>query len=53
MFTSPSSPLHTRNGGLIGLAATAIALGADFSSWLGVVVPKVLGCFGDGESRVR
>lgn len=53
MFTSPSSPLHARNGGLIGLAATAIALGQDFSRWLSIVIPRVLGCFGDPESRVR
>lgn len=53
MFTSTSSPLHARNGGLIGLAATAIALGQDFSKWLTSVIPRVLGCFGDAESRVR
>jgi vacuole morphology and inheritance protein 14 len=53
MFTSSSSPLHTRNGGLIGLAATAIALSEGFSKWLGIVIPRVLACFGDPESRVR
>ncbi|KAJ9123994.1 hypothetical protein QFC22_000786 [Naganishia vaughanmartiniae] len=53
MFTSPSSALHARNGGLIGLAATAIALGQDFAQWLSVVIPRVLGCFADPESRVR
>lgn len=53
MFTSSSSPLHARNGGLIGLAATAIALGQDFSKWLSSVIPRVLGCFGDPESRLR
>ncbi|KAK4687057.1 vacuole morphology and inheritance protein 14, partial [Tremellales sp. Uapishka_1] len=53
MFSSPSSPLHTRNGGLIGLAATAIALGQDVAPFLGVIVPPVLACFQDPESRVR
>lgn len=53
MFTSQASPLHTRNGGLIGLAATAIALGQDFSKWLGIVIPRVLACFSNPESRVR
>lgn len=53
MFTSPSSALHARNGGLIGLAATAIALGQKFAQWLSVVIPRVLGCFADPESRVR
>ncbi|GHJ88688.1 hypothetical protein NliqN6_5090 [Naganishia liquefaciens] len=53
MFTSPSSALHARNGGLIGLAATAIALGQKFAQWLSVVIPRVLGCFSDPESRVR
>ena len=53
MFTSTTSPLHTRNGGLIGLAATAIALSQDFSKWLGIVIPRVLACFRDQESRVR
>ncbi|KAJ9094847.1 hypothetical protein QFC19_007776 [Naganishia cerealis] len=53
MFTSPSSALHARNGGLIGLAATAIALGQEFAQWLSVVIPRVLGCFADPESRVR
>lgn len=39
--------------GLIGLAATAIALGQDVAPFLGVIIPPVLACFQDPESRVR
>ncbi|WRT67889.1 uncharacterized protein IL334_004863 [Kwoniella shivajii] len=53
MFSSSNSALHTRNGGLIGLAATAIALGQDVAPFLGVIIPPVLACFQDPESRVR
>nr|XP_031864289.1 uncharacterized protein CI109_000202 [Kwoniella shandongensis]KAA5531361.1 hypothetical protein CI109_000202 [Kwoniella shandongensis] len=53
MFSSSNSALHTRNGGLIGLAATAIALGQDVAPFLGVIIPPVLSCFQDPESRVR
>ncbi|OCF45938.1 vacuole morphology and inheritance protein 14 [Kwoniella heveanensis CBS 569] len=53
MFSSSNSALHTRNGGLIGLAATAIALGQDVAPFLGIIIPPVLACFQDPESRVR
>ncbi|WVF68911.1 hypothetical protein IAT40_003684 [Kwoniella sp. CBS 6097] len=53
MFSSSHSALHTRNGGLIGLAATAIALGQDVAPFLGIIIPPVLACFQDPESRVR
>ncbi|KAK8858670.1 hypothetical protein IAR55_002899 [Kwoniella newhampshirensis] len=53
MFSSSNSALHTRNGGLIGLAATAIALGQDVAPFLGVIISPVLACFQDPESRVR
>ena len=39
--------------GLIGLAATAIALGQDFSPFLGTIIPPILSCFQDPESRLR
>lgn len=39
--------------GLIGLAATAIALGQDVAPYLPVIIPPVLACFQDTESRVR
>ncbi|ODN81757.1 hypothetical protein L202_02141 [Cryptococcus amylolentus CBS 6039] len=53
MLGSSNSALHTRNGGLIGLAATAIALGQDVAPYLGRIIPPVLACFQDPESRLR
>lgn len=44
---------HSRKGGLIGLAATAIALGKDATFYLSSLVPPVLSCFCDQDSRVR
>jgi hypothetical protein len=42
-----------RKGGLIGLAATAIGLMQDSRKQLDVLLPPVLHCFDDPESRVR
>lgn len=44
---------HARKGGLIGLAATAIALGKDAGLYLKSLIPPVLTCFYDQDSRVR
>jgi vacuole morphology and inheritance protein 14 len=44
---------NARSGGLIGLAAVAIALGMDTGSFLHTLVPPVLACLADQESRVR
>jgi vacuole morphology and inheritance protein 14 len=44
---------HARNGGLIGLAAAAIALGIDVARYLRDIVPPVLACFSDQDARVR
>ncbi|CAH3026669.1 unnamed protein product [Porites evermanni] len=44
---------HSRKGGLIGLAATAIALGKDAGLYLKNLIPPVLACFYDQDSRVR
>ncbi|KAH6575587.1 hypothetical protein BASA62_001830 [Batrachochytrium salamandrivorans] len=44
---------NTRNGGLIGLAAAAIALGSAIESHLPEIVPPMLACFSDQDSRVR
>ena len=45
---------NSRNGGLIALAAAAIALGSnDVPIYLDVIVPPILSCFTDPESRVR
>jgi vacuole morphology and inheritance protein 14 len=44
---------HARNGGLIGLAAAAIALGPELPRYLSKIVPPVLACFTDQDARVR
>ncbi|KAK2855634.1 hypothetical protein FQN49_004992, partial [Arthroderma sp. PD_2] len=45
---------HARNGGLIGLAAAAIALGSDeVAPFLSDIVPPVLACFTGQDARVR
>lgn len=44
---------HARNGGLIGLAAAAIALGSEVARYLREIVPPVLACFSDQDARVR
>ncbi|KAK3941184.1 vacuolar protein 14 C-terminal Fig4p binding-domain-containing protein [Diplogelasinospora grovesii] len=44
---------HARNGGLIGLAAAAIALGSELARYLAIIVPPVLACFTDQDARVR
>ncbi|EAQ92189.1 hypothetical protein CHGG_00424 [Chaetomium globosum CBS 148.51] len=44
---------HARNGGLIGLAAAAIALGSELARYLEVIVPPVLACITDQDARVR
>jgi vacuole morphology and inheritance protein 14 len=42
-----------RKGGLVGLAATAIGLMSYSSNFLSLLLPPVLHCFDDPESRVR
>ncbi|KAF8946834.1 hypothetical protein BGZ47_011225 [Haplosporangium gracile] len=44
---------NARNGGLIGLAATSISLASSVSTYLESIVPPVLMCFADQDSRVR
>ncbi|KAG0252245.1 hypothetical protein BG011_007104 [Mortierella polycephala] len=44
---------NARNGGLIGLAATSISLAGNVSTYLESIVPPVLVCFSDQDSRVR
>ncbi|KAK9466068.1 vacuolar protein 14 C-terminal Fig4p binding-domain-containing protein [Lipomyces arxii] len=44
---------NARNGGLIGLAASAIALGSNVAEYLEDIIPPVLACFGDQDARVR
>jgi vacuole morphology and inheritance protein 14 len=52
-FAYSVSP-NSRNGGLIGLAATAFALGQeDLKPHLTEIIPPVLACLGDQDARVR
>ncbi|KAJ7498594.1 vacuolar protein 14 C-terminal Fig4p binding-domain-containing protein [Mycena latifolia] len=53
MFNNTSNPLHVRNGGLIGLAGTAIALGVDVAPYMEKFVHPLLDCFVDTENRIR
>ena len=53
MFNTTSNPLHIRNGGLIGLAGTAIALGVDVAPYMEKFVGPLLDCFVDPENRIR
>jgi vacuole morphology and inheritance protein 14 len=53
MFSKVNNALHVRNGGLIGLAATAIALGVDIAPYMEIFIDPLLICFTDPENRVR
>ncbi|KAF7290927.1 Heat repeat containing protein [Mycena chlorophos] len=53
MFSNTHNALHIRNGGLIGLAGTAIALGVDVAPYMDKFVYPLLDCFVDSENRVR
>jgi vacuole morphology and inheritance protein 14 len=47
-----SRNINHRKGGLIGLAASAIGLVVDIDKYLHLLIPPVLECFDDPESRV-
>lgn len=51
-FANANTP-QPRNGGLIGLAACAIALGKESYRFAESLVKPPLGCFSDPDSRVR
>ncbi|KAG8757376.1 hypothetical protein FRC11_004590 [Ceratobasidium sp. 423] len=53
LFSSTTNQLHARNGGLIGLAAAAIALGVEVAIYMDKFIGPLLRCFDDSESRVR
>ncbi|KAJ3110165.1 hypothetical protein HK098_000655, partial [Nowakowskiella sp. JEL0407] len=44
---------NSKNGGLIALAAVAIALGPEVSNYCDDIVPPILSCFIDPDTRVR
>ena len=53
MFSNPNNPLHVKNGGLIGLAGTAIALGVEVAPYMEKFIEPLLVCFSDPENRIR
>ncbi|TFK64053.1 ARM repeat-containing protein [Pluteus cervinus] len=53
MFSNSTNAMHIRNGGLIGLAGTAIALGVDVAPYMDKFINPLLSCFVDPENRVR
>ncbi|KAF5363894.1 hypothetical protein D9756_000214 [Leucocoprinus leucothites] len=53
MFSNSTNALHVRNGGLIGLAGTAIALGVEIAPYMDKFVGPLLDCFVDPESKIR
>nr|CAD7458945.1 unnamed protein product [Timema tahoe] len=44
---------NTRKGGLIGLAAIAVALGKESSLYIGDLIHPILACFADSDPLVR
>uniref|UniRef100_A0A7S0EZA4 Vacuolar protein 14 C-terminal Fig4-binding domain-containing protein n=1 Tax=Hanusia phi TaxID=3032 RepID=A0A7S0EZA4_9CRYP len=48
-----SSQANLRKGGLIGMAAAALGLGGNAWRWLNLLLPPILNCFMDQDSRVR
>ncbi|ORZ11193.1 vacuolar protein 14 C-terminal Fig4p binding-domain-containing protein [Absidia repens] len=48
-----SNNSNARYGGLIGLAATAIALGPHVAGFLDSIVPPILSCFSNQDQKVR
>lgn len=44
---------HSRKGGLIGLAAVAIALGKDTAQHISDLIMPILACFSDSDAKVR
>ncbi|KAJ1548127.1 hypothetical protein HK096_004313 [Nowakowskiella sp. JEL0078] len=51
-FTYSTAP-NAKNGGLIALAAVAIALGPNVSDYCDDIVPPILSCLADPDTRVR
>ncbi|KAI8811445.1 vacuolar protein 14 C-terminal Fig4p binding-domain-containing protein [Cladochytrium replicatum] len=48
-----SAVANAKNGGLISLAASAIALGPEIGAYVDDIVPPILSCFADPDSHVR
>ncbi|SPO22413.1 related to VAC14 - protein involved in regulated synthesis of PtdIns(3,5)P(2) [Ustilago trichophora] len=52
LSASPQN-VNARNGGLIGLAGIAIALGVEIAPFLEQIAKPVLACFNDPDSKIR
>ncbi|PWZ03276.1 ARM repeat-containing protein [Testicularia cyperi] len=52
LTVSPQN-VNARNGGLIGLAGIAIALGVEIAPFLEQIAKPVLACFSDPDSKIR
>lgn len=48
-----SQNAHSRKGGLLGLASSAVALGKESSNFISDLVHPVLACFSDSDHNVR
>ena len=48
-----SSSQYTRMGALMGLASCAIGVSSDISNYIVLLLPPILNCFDDEESRIR
>ncbi|KDN37415.1 ARM repeat-containing protein [Tilletiaria anomala UBC 951] len=53
LLSSSPNNVNARNGGLIGLAGLGIALGQEIAPYLQQVVPPILQCFIDPDSKIR
>lgn len=53
LISTSASNINARNGGLIGLAGLGIALGQEIAPYLQQIVPPILQCFGDHDSKIR
>ncbi|KAI8884597.1 ARM repeat-containing protein [Backusella circina FSU 941] len=51
-FVYSNNP-YARYGGLIGLAATSIALGPNVIHYLDIIVPPILSCFSHQDQKMR
>ncbi|CAM9336988.1 unnamed protein product [Phaeothamnion confervicola] len=52
-FATSTNANHRKGGLIAGLAATAVGLAQDTKHYLDALLPPVLHCFDDPESRVR
>ncbi|KAM0749868.1 ARM repeat-containing protein [Meredithblackwellia eburnea MCA 4105] len=44
---------NSRSGAIMGMAGASIALGPKIANYLGAIVPPILACFNDSDSKVR